>query len=687
MDLSRFRQTFFDECREWLESMEQGLLAMDAGDRDPELVHTVFRAAHSIKGGAATFGFSEIARLTHLAETLLDAVRSGQRTADRDVTSVLLQCVDALRVMLAHERDGEPPLADGGAALVEALQRLLDAPPVPTSGESGDSGAAERSAEPPSGGWQIEFRPKPQLFLSGNDPLRILRELHALGSATVEVIDDGLPPFREMDPEQAFLGWRITLQGDVPRDAIDEVFAWVEDECDLRIEPLSGARAEAQAAGPGETPDSAAGAAPAAAPAGNAPSVAAPAAPSGGPSERARSQPAPARTGGSIRVATEKVDALINLVGELVITQSMLRQSATGLDPAEHQRLLAGLEALERHTRDLQDAVLSVRMLPVQFAFQRFPRTVRDLSERLGKRVRLVTSGEGTELDKGLIEHIVDPLNHVLRNAIDHGIEPPEVREAAGKDPVGTIRLDAMHEGGQIVIRVRDDGRGLDRERILAKARERGLAVDDQAPDEQVWELICQPGFSTAGTVTDVSGRGVGMDVVRRNIAALGGTLEIASQAGQGTTITIRLPLTLAITDAMLVRVGAETFVIPLAAVCESLQIDAAAIRPVAGHGRLLELRGDYLPLVPLRDCFGVPGPASEHALAVIVEAGGSRVALEVDELLGQQQVVIKSLEEHCRKVHGISGATILGDGSVALIVDVPALVQRRRLRLVRPAA
>ncbi|HZF98827.1 MAG TPA: chemotaxis protein CheW, partial [Pseudoxanthomonas sp.] len=450
--------------------------------------------------------------------------------------------------------------------------------------------------------------------------------------------------------------------GKVPRAAVDEAFAWVVDDCELDIAPMQRAP-QMQAQDPPAAVATAAAAASAA--------IASAAAPASGDAAES-----------SIRVSVDKIDGLINLVGELVITQAMLKQVSGLLDPAQCERLFAGLDLLERNTRDLQEAVISVRMLPVDAVFRRFPRLVRDLSTRLGKQVRLRTVGEATELDKGLIERIADPLVHLVRNSIDHGLELPEARREAGKDETGTLTLAASHQGGHIVIEVSDDGRGLDRERILAKAIERGLAVPENPTDSQVWDLIFHPGFSTADAVTDLSGRGVGMDVVRRNIQALGGEVQLESQAGRGTRVVIRLPLTLAILDGMSVRVGGETLILPLSYVIEALQPQADDVRTLGGEGRVLRVRGEYLPLVSLNQHYRYGTERVEDSLVVVVESDGQKLALEVDELLGQQQVVVKNLENNYRRIDGVSGATILGDGRVALIVDVGGLVRSLRMPL-----
>ncbi|KGM57332.1 chemotaxis protein [Lysobacter arseniciresistens ZS79] len=662
MDITQFHAAFFEESREGLDAMESGLLGLEAGGASADVVNVIFRAAHSIKGGAATFGFGHVTDLTHLLETLLDQARAGQRVLDSAAIGVLLEAVDVLRGLLAAAERGDGDIDHAALARARAgLDAIL----------SGDAGAAATDAgtEAPSGdaatdGWRIGFRPEPSLFMSGNDPLRILRELESHGPVQATCLDDRLPPFNQLDPFEAHLAWDLMLPGSVPRGAIDEAFAWVEDQCELSIEAIAAAPATAP---PAPAPD---------APAATATADAA------GPSTRATEPET------SIRVAVNKVDALINLVGELVITQAMLRQQSTGLDANTHEALLGGLDQLDRNTRDLQEAVMSVRMLPVEFAFSRFPRMVRDLAARLDKKVRLKTQGEATELDKGVIEKIVDPLVHLMRNAIDHGLESPAERRAAGKDETGTISMSAAHQGGHIVIEVGDDGKGLDRERILRKAAERNLPLPAEPTDAQVWDLVFHPGFSTADALTDLSGRGVGMDVVKSNIVALGGQVEIRSAKGVGTTVSIKLPLTLAILDGMSVAVGDEVFILPLNMVIESLQPGPGEIRTIANDTRVLKVRDDYLPLINLREQYRLPDPvhgaaanaATTAPIAVVVESDGRKLALEVDELLGQQQVVVKNLEANYRRVAGVSGATILGDGRVALIVDAGGLAQPNTL-------
>lgn len=653
MDLQRFHATFFEESREGLDAMEAGLLALESGQQDPEIINSVFRAAHSIKGGAGTFGFDAIAALTHVLETLLDELRAGKRALEATAVDAMLSSVDVLRALLREAEHGQPADPQAVSAIKARLEAVL-------SGEAAATAAptAAKVDDTPEA-WQIGFVPAPSLFMSGNDPLRIIRELEHLGSLQVAARMERLPGFDQLDPLEAHLAWDLGLVGKVPRSKIEDTFAWVVDDCELDIRPAA--------------PPSLATSAPAAAPAAvAAPVTAAPA---------AASAPAAAQEAeSSIRVAVEKVDALINLVGELVITQAMLKQVSNALDPVHAEQLFAGLDLLERNTRDLQEAVIGVRMLPVDAVFRRFPRLVRDLSSRLGKQVRLRTIGEGTELDKGLIEKIADPLVHLVRNSIDHGLEMPDVRRDAGKDETGTITLAASHQGGHIVIEVSDDGRGLNRDKILAKAHERGLAVPDNPTDAQVWDLIFQPGFSTADAVTDLSGRGVGMDVVRRNIQALGGEVQLESRTGNGTRVLIRLPLTLAILDGMTVSVAGETLILPLAYVLEALQPQAEDVRSMAGEGRVLRVRGEYLPILSLSEYYGYGRRASDDSLVVVVEGDGQKIALEVDELVGQQQVVVKNIENNYRRIGGVSGATILGDGRVALIVDIGGLVRSLRV-------
>jgi two-component system chemotaxis sensor kinase CheA len=664
VDIAQFHQVFFEESFEGLDLMESALLGLTPGAADEEVVNTIFRAAHSIKGGAGTFGFSAIADFTHVVETLLDQVRDGIRPVTQDMITLLLGSVDVIRAMLEAVRDGGDLDAAQVADVQQQLQAMLDADGgTPTAALA----TAAATAASPSAGWKITFRPLPHLLQTGNDPVRIFRELAELGELETTVDGGRLPPFTDLDPESAYLSWQLTLRGNVSEDAVREVFEWVEDDCELQIAPL------AAAAGPADQDAASAASEPAAAAA-------------AGPAAKA-----PARAGsegGSIRVDIDKVDAIINLVGELVITQSMLGQMGADLEECEQldvdrlQKLSEGLAQLERNTRELQESVMLIRMLPISFAFNRFPRLVRDLSQKMGKHIELRITGEGTELDKTLMEKIGDPLVHLVRNALDHGIETPEVRRAAGKSETGMVDLEAYHKGGNIVIEIRDDGAGINRDKLLAKARERGLVTDNQQlSDNEILDLIFHPGFSTAEQVSDISGRGVGMDVVRRNIKSLGGNVEITSELGRGTTFRVRLPLTLSILDGQLVRVGNETYVVPLVSIVESLQIRAAQVNAISGRAEMYKLRDEYIPIIRLHDVFGIPAAERDlhGGLMVVVEGDGRRAGFLVDDLLAQQQVVIKSLETNFRRVEGLSGATILGDGTVALILDTAGLVSLAR--------
>ncbi len=667
-DMTQFLQTFYEESFEGLEIMESGLLNLDVGAADSELVNDIFRAAHSIKGGSATFGLGEVAAFTHLMETLLDELRDGRRDVSQEIVELLLSAVDCLREMLTASRAEEPLEMERIDELKASLQRTLDAGAAPKSeATTGSSGGQSTSS-----GWRILFKPFPHLFKTGNDPVRIFRELGELGELTVEASTDGLPPFEQLDPEESYLAWTLTLRGSADRAAVEEVFAWVEDDCELEITPLEGEAVAGPQPIPAAESDS-------------------------GISgelllERRRStdrrrgndRRGTDRRGGadsgSIRVGIEKVDAVIDMVGELVITQSMLSTLGEDFEMEKLQKLRDGLAQLERNTRELQENVMRMRMLPISFVFSRFPRMVHDLSQQLGKEIELRMTGEGTELDKTVIEKITDPLVHLVRNSLDHGIEPTvEERVATGKPPVGVVRLNAYHKGGNIVIEVIDDGRGMDAERLFRKAVERGLVdAEAQLSPEQIFDLIFMPGFSTAEQVSDVSGRGVGMDVVRKNIQSLGGTVEIQSELGKGSTFSVRLPLTLAILDGQTVSVGDELYIVPLVSITESIQVKEGMINHVANKGQTFRWRGDYLPIIRLSQIFGAESKVASltEGLIVVVEGDGRHVGLFVDDLLGQQQVVIKSMEANYRKIDGISGATILGDGSVALILDIPGLIR-----------
>lgn len=835
IDLSQFHQVFFEESFEGLDAMETALMELDPAAVDSETINTIFRAAHSIKGGSATFGFSIVADFTHVLETLLDEVRAGNRGISQDDVDLFLQSVDCLRDLLSALQDDEAPDAAQSETLKAAFEAILRGE-APTAGDTTEVVEPEPAAqvEPAvteaqkvAPGWRIHFVPNADVLRTGNEPLRMFRELADLGEIDVEAIVEQVPGYSQLDPESNYLGWQLCYRGEAGESDIREVFEWVADESLITIEPLSDAgdngslscesanndsasndsASKASGTAAEEANDAAwqvefkphtdilrtgneplrifreleehaelkvhadvsampiwseldceasyiswkltlgaaatreqideafewvvddsdiAIQAPATASASeaqtqddsaaseditesssssgstvteetknvdassseNAPPAAAPvavkpvkAAPRPSKSTPKAAKKSTASEATSIRVGIDKIDSLINMVGELVITQSMLGQLGTDFDMSNLPKLLEGLGQLEQNTRELQESVMRIRMLPISFAFSRFPRMVRDLSRRLGKDIDLVLVGEQTELDKTVMEKIGDPLVHLVRNSVDHGIEMPQDRLAAGKDEMGKIILNAYHQGGNVVIEITDDGKGLNREKLLAKAIENGLIAEKDAPlmsDDQVHDLIFQPGFSTAKEVSDVSGRGVGMDVVRRNIQELNGSVEISSKEGEGSRITIRLPLTLAILDGQLVRVGSHTYIFPLVSIVESLQNHEGMLSQVAGSCEVFKLRDEYVPVISLFEIFDIePDSRSiDDSLLVVVEYDGAKVAIVVDELEAQQQVVIKSLEQNYQRVEGISGATILGDGTVALILDIPGLVK-----------
>ncbi|WP_121442721.1 chemotaxis protein CheA [Alkalispirillum mobile] len=702
IDMGQFLQTFFEESFEGLQEMEAGLLALDSGDPDTETLHTIFRAAHSIKGGAGTFGLQALAGFTHHMETLLDRLREGRQAVTPEAVNLLLESVDCLRGMLEAAQDGGEADPEQAVALEKRLAALVaegnDPSPVPDAPESEESQASQAVDSPAPGGWRIGFRPEPHLFMTGNDPLRLVEELAELGEVTAECDSGQLPAFGDLDPEQCHLSWTLTLQGGADEDAVREVFEWVEDDCELTISPLAPEGAEDEPPAAEGSPDAPEESTAAAAPdvddegdeAADAAVVSeAPAPSSAGHGDNGNQPPAPGAGGGngqprkpaaasSIRVNTDKIDALIDMVGELVITQSMLNQLGEDFSEDKLEQLRDGLGQLERNTRELQENVMRIRMVPISFAYARLPRIVHDLSDKLGKQVELKLEGEQTELDKTVMEKLIDPLVHLVRNSLDHGIEPPAQRRELGKPETGTLEIEAYHKGGYIVIEINDDGAGISRDKLLAKARAAGLLqAGEELPDEQVLDLIFHPGLSTAEEATDVSGRGVGMDVVKRNIRQLGGNINLRSQPGEGTQLTIHLPLTLSILDGQLFRVGGQVYIVPLVSIIESLQIQREKLSRVAGKAELYHWREGHLPVLRLRELFNEPDPGGELAngLMVVVEDDDRRVGLHVDELLGQQQVVIKSLEANYQRVTGFAGATILGDGTVALILDIAGLV------------
>jgi two-component system chemotaxis sensor kinase CheA len=681
VEMAEIAKVFFQESREGLDAMEAGLLSLGA-TADSESINTIFRAAHSIKGGAATFGFAAVADFTHGVETLLDEMRNGVRPVTAEAVQTLLQACDCLREMIAAT-EAEQPLDQGRIASLnlDITNILGERPHAAPAAPATQAVAAQAVAAAPARatgqavptggqapGWHIIFEPVADLLRLRNEPARMFAELQRLGEFTAQADLSRIPLLDALDPESCYLSWDIQIAGQITRGELDEVFDWVDTRCRLEITPTGDDRRIAAEAAP-----------PALAPAAPQPTKAAAPKPEPG-AERGKAGAPLQKSGGenSIRVATEKVDNIINLVGELLITQSMLSGFADGINPNDLDRLRQGLTQLARNTRELQESVMQIRMLPISFSFNRFPRIVHDLSRKLGKKVELKMTGEGTELDKTVLEKINDPLVHLVRNALDHGLETPEQRLAAGKQETGELELSAFHEGGSIIIEVRDNGAGLNKVKILKKARERGLIPADQdLTDEQIDNLIFMPGFSTAEQLSDVSGRGVGMDVVRRNINDLGGHVQISSKEGLGSTIRIRLPLTLAILDGQLVRVGKEVYIISLLSIVETIQVTKELVNTLVGRAQVFRLRDEYLPVVKLCDQFDVESDNrnAEEGLLVVVESDGKRAGVLVDDLLAQQQVVIKSLESNFKAVLGIAGATILGDGQVALIIDVPGLI------------
>ncbi|MEZ7850875.1 MAG: chemotaxis protein CheA [Gammaproteobacteria bacterium] len=728
IDLSQFHAVFFEESFEGLELMEAALLELDVDNPDSEQINAIFRAAHSIKGGSGTFGFVQVSEFTHILETLLDKVRDGGHAIDADGIELFLQSVDCLRGLLeALQAEQEPDLQRANQ-LARVFQAVLDGatyadsssqvntnppqdneinevlePGLPATPEAENLGTVRQQI-----GFTIDFKPDTDMLKGGNDPVRMLRELATLGEIKTTLDASELPPLESLVADNCYVSWHIELITSCKIDDVEEVFEWVEDECELSITPIM---ADAPNVGNNQSEDAQSNSNAQAAdttgqrlvmPSGPLPSLdelqlPSPAVPKSfeaahpieSPVQEAikipvEAKPAKAKPAkvesSSIRVGIDKVDSLINLVGELVITQSMLGQMGSASDSINEENighLREGLVQLEQNTRELQDSVMRIRMLPISFTFNRLPRMVRDISLQLGKQVQLELSGENTELDKTVMEKISDPMVHLIRNALDHGIEMPEVRKAAGKPELGTIALNAFHQGGSIVIEMTDDGGGIDTERLLAKARGNGLIGESELlTQDQKLELLFAPGLSTSEQVSDLSGRGVGMDVVRRNIQELNGSVEVSTEIGKGSTFRIRLPLTLAILDGQLVTVADQTYIFPLVSISESLQIDGAKVNNLAGGSDVYSLREEYIPILRLDRLFGLrQGEAVlDGSLLVVIESEGQKIGVVVDELLAQQQVVIKSLEDNYIRVLGVSGATILGDGNVAMIIDAVGL-------------
>ncbi|HEY9009696.1 MAG TPA: chemotaxis protein CheA [Devosia sp.] len=735
-DLDDFKATYFDECSELLLELEEQFAAIEDGDRSSDRLNAVFRAIHSIKGGGGAFGFSALVGFAHAYETLLDYVRDGRVELTEQTTALCIRANDIVADFVAAARDGVSLAADYGAdekAQFDALTRGVSpddesgepmdefdidfTPVMVTIGDAADEPSSDLSADafmaPPlaaaePGQWEIKFTPHSELFARANDPLLLFRELASLGEVQVRAVFDEVPPLADFEPFGVYCAWEITLKApNVTEAQIAEVFEFVEGNCDLSIAQLAAAPSaplpklarepsfsdllpEAalkpeELAAEDEIPsfaELAAAIKPAA--------KAIPAAPSASPPLRAvpsddeptedRRTGADDRRGNgvqSIRVDLDKIDRVVNMVGELVITQSMLTQQMDEMLRARYQELVRGLEVLAQTTRGLQDSVMAIRAQPVKSVFSRMPRLIRELATKTNKRIKLETIGENTEIDKTIIEQLSDPLTHMIRNSADHGIESPEKRLAAGKPETGTIRLSAEQAGGNILIVVEDDGAGINRERVLQVARDRMVVgPDQQLTEEQIDQLIFAPGFSTAAEVSDISGRGVGMDVVLSNIKKIGGSVHVKSWTGKGTRMTLRLPLTLAVLDVMLVKVAASPYVIPLSSIVETIQCSRANFSRMPTGNQVLQVRGEYVQVVDLAARFDMHTDAApDSRFVVLCEAeGGVKVALVVDDIIGQQQVVIKSLEENFQSIDGIAGGTILGDGNVALIVDVQGL-------------
>jgi two-component system chemotaxis sensor kinase CheA len=732
-DLDDFKATYFDECSELLLELEEQFAAIQAGDRSPDRLNAIFRAIHSIKGGGGAFGFTEMVAFAHAYETLLDHVRDGRLQLTPSVTTLCIRANDLVADFVSAAKAGKSLGGNYGGVERAQFDALTTSHGAETGGEAADgsiedfdidftpvavtidappakeAAGDDQFAQPPlaaeRGHWEIHFTPHSELYARANDPLLLLRELASLGELSVVAKLKQIPPLADFEPFGVYCSWELTLVSPTATaETIGEVFEFVEGNCDLTITPLARAAkpadnsladlaaivtptADAEDAMPGfealanELKQEAAKrpAAPAPVPkllAGLAPGPSGPIALED-PDER-RAGPEERRGAGiqSIRVDLDKVDRVVNMVGELVITQSMLTQQMDDMLKARYQELVRGLEVLAQTTRGLQDAVMAIRAQPVKSVFSRMPRLVRELAQKTGKQIRLETIGEATEIDKTVIEQLSDPLTHMIRNSADHGIETPEQRKAAGKPEIGTIRLSAEQAGGNILIMVEDDGAGVNRERVLEVARQRlVIGPDQQLTEEQIDNLIFAPGFSTASEVSDISGRGVGMDVVLSNIKKIGGSVNVRSRTGQGTRMTLRLPLTLAVLDVMLVKVGGAPYVVPLSSIVETIQCARADFGRTPSGGKVLRVRGEYVQVVDLSERFDMTAREMASRFVVLCEAeGGNKVALVVDDIIGQQQVVIKSLEENFEHVDGIAGGTILGDGNVALIVDVQGL-------------
>ena len=643
--IDKFKQGYLDEARELLGELESALLELDEKRDDPEIVGRAFRALHTIKGSGAMFGFDDIAGFAHNLEAVFDQLRMGKMAATSGLINLTLACGDQIKTML-DAPDGLSAAGQDRSAQLLAELRSLTGTPEPRRDAAPAQAAEEAAAEPGlPAQWRVHFRPGPDLLLHGTNPLLLLREMRELGELRIDLDASAIPPLGEIDPERCYLAWDMVLRTAAGREAIRDIFIFVADDCELRVEPMVSdpeAAAKPEAAAARRDSGSIAAA-------------------------------AGQGTVSNIRVSAEKLNQLVNLVGELVTVQARLSEVAARRDDPE---IRAISEEIDRLTAELRENSMGIRMMPLRNTFERFRRLVHDLGVGLHKQAELVVEGADTELDKTVIDQLNDPLVHLVRNSMDHGIETPEARRAAGKPPTATIRLSAMHSGAQVLIRVSDDGRGLDAQAVRTRAIERGM-IDPaaQLTESELFSLILEPGFSTAREVTDVSGRGVGMDVVRRSVDALRGAIEISSQPGAGMTVTLRLPLTLAIIDGLLVRVGGTFFVLPLANSLECVELTRQDIENAHGN-HLASVRGETIPYIRLSEHFGIRRPAPEREQIMVVETGDGHYGLAVDEVLGNHQTVIKNLGRLYRDVATVSGATILGNGTVALILDPIRLVQ-----------
>lgn len=693
LDMEQLRKIFYEECRENLEVLERELLALDPDAKvDLEMINTIFRAAHSIKGGSATFDLNQISQFTHVMETLLDQAREGKRHLDLDTIDLLLKggdCINGMLVSYETNCDFDEDLKN---QLTDKFNQLLNNEDILNQ----DVALLIDPIEPNlQNDWFLSFKPHKEIFFTGNDPLRILKELSDLdANCIITCLSDELVSLAELEPEMCYLHWNIQLDGQIERTSIEEIFEWVEDDCELDISRLNNRQLEKDEILKNEINQDQIPSLPQIID-NDKPSISTSAVEFANEMPTEKKSPSSKNNSksevlSSIRVEIDKVDDLINLVGELVITQSMLTELSQNFSENKLEKLQNGLDLLLQNTKELQESVLNIRMLPISFAFNRFPRLIRDLSTKLGKLVELSIDGEQTELDKTVLERITDPLVHLVRNAIDHGLEQPEERRVKGKPEIGHIFLNAYHQGGSIIIEVRDDGAGLNKEKVRNKAIEKGLLRSDILIDDlssqQIHNLIFSPGFSTADKVSDVSGRGVGMDVVKRNIEDLGGQIDVSSKEHIGSTFKISLPLTLAILDGQLVKLGGQVFIVPLISIIESIVIEPERIKVACGGVELYRLRDENIPILRLKEEFALgESKKVEKPLLCFVEAGENKVGLLLDEMLGQQQVVIKSLESNYTRVDGISGATILGDGSVSLILDIQGLINRFLKRVKDP--